>query len=275
MSLAQSRNRVGILAIAILSSCLYFEVLRLYVLPFVVVCLGVTGVREFHNLAGQKKFYFPLKTSISLTAGIILLASFVKNYYLILSLLGPIISLAVALLFIVFTRKKGTEDSLVGIGLGTLSVVYIAVPLSFSMILAREFTPFLFFGLCLVWASDSGAYFVGKKIGRTKLAPIISPKKTVEGLLGGALACLLVAGLFIYSFSEEQLPFNTLPIMVLSICISFLAPTGDLLESVLKRDSGVKDSGRGLGGHGGILDRLDSLFVCLPVYMLFVILFKI
>lgn len=275
MSLAESRNRVGLLAIAILSSCLYFPILRQYALPFVVTWLGVVGVGEFYNFANQKNYYFPSKTSKILTAFIILLASFWNDYESFLSHLTPLFAIIITILFLVFTRKKGTNDSLVGLGLALLSIVYISVPLAFSMILAREYTPFLFFGLCLVWASDSGAYFIGKKFGKHKLAPIISPKKTIEGLIGGAAACLLVALIFHFLYTKDHMPFNTIPIIVLSLCISILAPVGDLLESVLKRDSGVKDSGKGLGGHGGVLDRLDSLFICLPVYMLFVLMFKI
>ena len=105
----------------------------------------------------------------------------------------------------------------------------------------------------VTWSTDIGAYFVGRAIGRRKLAPSISPGKTVEGLVGGMAAATLVGGAWVIAMGLGQLLFVLAPIFALA------AQGGDLFESWIKRRVGVKDSGHWLPGHGGLLDRLDGL----------------
>jgi phosphatidate cytidylyltransferase len=105
----------------------------------------------------------------------------------------------------------------------------------------------------VTWSTDIGAYFVGRKFGRRKLAPSISPGKTVEGLYGGMLIAALVGGSWALAF---KLPWALLPLAPL---FALAAQAGDLFESGMKRRAGVKDSGAWLPGHGGVLDRLDGL----------------
>jgi phosphatidate cytidylyltransferase len=128
--------------------------------------------------------------------------------------------------------------------------------------------------MLVTWASDTGAYAVGRAMGRHKLIPKVSPGKTVEGAIGGILASVLVAWLFGDKVLREsaQLGFKWFPwgVVAFGIAISVAAQIGDLFESLIKREAGVKDSSRILPGHGGILDRLDSLFFVLPVSYLFV-----
>lgn len=113
-----------------------------------------------------------------------------------------------------------------------------------------------------VWFSDSGAYFVGRAFGRHKLAAQLSPNKTMEGAVGGivlAVLALLIANVFI-----KALPGPTATVLF-AVAIAVVGILGDLFESLLKRTFGVKDSGNILPGHGGILDRFDSLMLVLPV----------
>ena len=121
----------------------------------------------------------------------------------------------------------------------------------------------------ITWASDIGAYFVGRTIGRHKLIPSVSPAKTVEGAIGGLVASMLVAWAYVHFILSDSahLDFRYPPFGVLffGALISAAAQVGDLAESLLKREAGVKDSSHIIPGHGGILDRCDSLLFVLPV----------
>lgn len=126
--------------------------------------------------------------------------------------------------------------------------------------------PMLTLGLMvMVWLADSGAYFAGRQWGRNKLAPLISPGKTREGAYGGLLASLLFVAVAaaLYSHSLRW----TLACLLASLVAMLFSIAGDLLESLMKRQSGIKDSGHIIPGHGGILDRLDSLVAAAPLFL--------
>lgn len=129
----------------------------------------------------------------------------------------------------------------------------------------------LMFLLLMVWSADIGAYFVGKAFGKTKLMPNVSPGKTLEGFLGGiASACILVAiTAYILAWNQEQV----ITVLLVTVLITTVSVLGDLNESMFKRQAGVKDSGSILPGHGGILDRIDSLTATAPVFALCYVLF--
>ncbi|MDI3322961.1 phosphatidate cytidylyltransferase [Pontibacterium granulatum] len=120
--------------------------------------------------------------------------------------------------------------------------------------------------LLLVWAADVGAYFTGKSLGKNKLAPSVSPGKTREGLYGGLLSCVLV-GLG-FSFWFELDVQSLVYLVLLSVVTGMISVLGDLFESMLKRHQGMKDSSQLLPGHGGILDRMDSLTAAAPLFVL-------
>lgn len=119
---------------------------------------------------------------------------------------------------------------------------------------------FLLFIFFVILLTDIGAYFFGMKFGKHKLSPVISPKKTIEGALAGGL-CAVVTGLIIGKLIGISLYHS----LVLSIIVTVMAQLGDLSESLIKRDAGVKDSGHSLPGHGGFLDRADSYLFSVPV----------
>jgi phosphatidate cytidylyltransferase len=124
----------------------------------------------------------------------------------------------------------------------------------------------LFVALAIVWAADSGAYFAGRHYGKRKLAPRISPNKTVEGVLGG-LACGLLVALALAPFAGATLAQLPLVGLVALVAVGF-SVVGDLFESLLKRHVGAKDSGDLIPGHGGVLDRIDGVVAALPVFAL-------
>lgn len=124
----------------------------------------------------------------------------------------------------------------------------------------------------LTWASDTGAFFTGRLIGGPKLMPSVSPAKTISGAVGAIATTTVVCALFVHFLlrPQAQLAFSPVGLALFAIGISITAQVGDLAESMFKREAGVKDSGTLFPGHGGVLDRLDSLFFVLPVaYVLY------
>ena len=124
----------------------------------------------------------------------------------------------------------------------------------------------------IVAAADIAAYFTGKSLGKHKLAPQVSPAKTWEGFWGGMLASVCVALLLWYLLPPQQAHISLLAVMVVTVATAFASVIGDLTVSMVKRSSGVKDSGSILPGHGGLLDRLDSLCGAAPVFALGLVL---
>ncbi len=166
----------------------------------------------------------------------------------------------------------------------TFWVFFYTGVLPAHFILLREFLPNLIittsygnytFGEMLLWlvilgtwASDTFAYFVGVTLGKHKMCPLISPKKSWEGAVAGFIGCLITIIYLGNSFLQLQYPL----LIAIGLIIAVFAPIGDLLESVLKRKLQVKDSGNFFPGHGGVLDRLDSLIIVLPLIYYLVLL---
>ena len=123
----------------------------------------------------------------------------------------------------------------------------------------------------VIWVNDSAAYFIGTKLGKKKLCPKISPHKTWEGALGGFVFSLLttvLAGWAMNSFLTHH--FTVMQLLSLGGLISLAGQLGDLAESLFKRDAGIKDSGSLIPGHGGILDRVDSILLISPIYLILI-----
>jgi phosphatidate cytidylyltransferase len=125
--------------------------------------------------------------------------------------------------------------------------------------------------LLAIFADDTAAYFGGRALGRHKLAPAISPGKTWEGFLFGMAAAIFVVFVALYHDRDEFLSIGES--LLLGIVVALAAPVGDLFESMLKRDMGVKDSGRMLAGHGGVLDRIDAILFAFPAAYFTVVAF--
>lgn len=164
------------------------------------------------------------------------------------------------LAFVVYGLGAVRQSATTSFGVTLLGVAWVGAGIG-CLLLIRDIPDFGFWAvmavLFTVFAADTGAFFVGRAFGRRRLAPAISPRKSWEGLVGGVLAAVGTAFVILYRDSDE---FLTIPqSLALGLVIALAAVLGDLFESAIKRDLEVKDSGRVLGGHGGMLDRLDSL----------------
>ena len=128
----------------------------------------------------------------------------------------------------------------------------------------------LLYVFVLVWAADSGAYFSGRAFGKRKLAPKVSPGKSWEGVVGGLITALVLAFVFIHFFGDSLVgERNISGFVILSVATVAISVLGDLTESMFKRESGVKDSSQLIPGHGGVLDRIDSLTAAVPFFSYF------
>ncbi len=153
--------------------------------------------------------------------------------------------------------------------------LFTLIPFFWAMIVLRSVNihhdfyyggALLMFVFLLVWAADTGAYFCGKRFGKHKLAPNVSPGKTIEGFVGGAVSSMIVAfiGSILFDIPSEKMGL----FFAAALITTLVSALGDLSESIFKREANLKDSGNLLPGHGGILDRIDSLTAAVPVFAL-------
>lgn len=240
-------------------------------LRLLVLAASLAALYEFYSLFLPGREGLKLKI-LGLFCGAVVVLG--QAFSPMMSVMGVVISFWAAGLFFLFSfGKEGNE----GIRLQSytplfLGVVYVPVALHLALYMSLE-EQILIMGAAIL--TDTGGYFVGMFLGKHKVWPTVSPKKTWEGSAGGLVCCtaFCVAAGFLAAKYELALP--TLPLWVwifVGIILNFASQMGDFFESALKRTMGVKDSGTLLPGHGGVLDRIDSVLLALPAYMLIRIL---
>lgn len=174
------------------------------------------------------------------------------------------LALLSVLLFLTYTVVTKNKFTFEDVAFAIMSTLYVGIGF-FYLIETREAgIIYILYSLFIIWATDSGAYFIGRAFGKRKLWPEISPNKTVEGFFGGITCAVIVAVLFLL-FSETINDIGIVYFIIVTIILSIFGQIGDLVESAFKRYYNVKDSGNLLPGHGGILDRFDSLLFVLPL----------
>lgn len=185
----------------------------------------------------------------------------------------------IPLLVALFSKK---HDYVSVIGASWLSMIFVAMPCGIMTMFYSENIigtdngwVLLIFAFILIWVNDIFAYLTGSAIGRHKLCPRISPKKTIEGSIGGAVFTMLFA-YFINRFVLNVFFFenyiNNIEVIFLALGVVIFGTLGDLTESMMKRHAGVKDSGNIIPGHGGILDRFDATFMAMPFVFIYLLL---
>jgi len=219
------------------------------------VLAGVVGLLALHEFYAMTRPLRPIVIAGYLGLGLTLVAAQTGGYVWVAGSLFGTVGLAFLLKGFAETRQSAT----VSVGGTVLGVTWIGLGL--VALMALRALPVhgrlaAFTVLIAVWAGDTLAYLVGHWVGRHKLAPKISPGKTWEGFVGGTVATIFVAFVALYKDRDEFLSVGQA--LLLGLALAAAAPLGDLFESLVKRDMGVKDSGRLLAGHGGILDRIDA-----------------
>lgn len=171
-------------------------------------------------------------------------------------------------------RPESPQGSLTGVAVECFAVIFLGATAACLGWLRLwpgdpDGVKLLIFFLACIWVGDSGAYYVGKNFGRHKMSPRISPKKTFEGLAGGIVTTYAAAAVVALLLN---LGLTAIHVTALATILAAAAPLGDLVESLFKRDSGIKDSSNLLPGHGGFLDRTDSLFYAAPLVLGYLLL---
>jgi phosphatidate cytidylyltransferase len=248
---------------------LVYAVIR-YLPPFafsgVVVLAGALALYEFYRLCFGDRGHFWL-IGIGLTGFAALIFGTHRP-----DIIGPtLLAILVCIMSVPLLSRSPLDQSLKDGAMTLFGVLYLGFTLgALSMTrLLPEGEWLIFFLLLVTWASDTGAYYVGTLWGRHPLAPRISPKKTVEGLVGGLIGAIIVGYVARWWFLPE---LSGLDCLILAILLTVTGLWGDLTESAMKRSVGMKDSGGILPGHGGMLDRLDSLLFAAPAFYYYVTL---
>ena len=247
-------------------------------LLFAVIMFG--GLVEFYNLcrkSGYKPMYvFGILASLSIFS--CLAIPTVTNYGddLLMLMLFALLVLFIMIpaLFVCEIWRK-SETPIANVATTFMGVLYVALPMSLLMFVpsflapskSPEWNPWLLIAfMSIIWSNDVFAYLVGVTIGKHRMCERISPKKSWEGFVGGVVCAVGVAILFGYLFEANMIRWA-----IMGLIAAVTGVAGDLVESMFKREAGVKDSGKIMPGHGGFLDRFDALFISVPFVVLYLV----
>jgi len=268
--LLKHRLLTAVLGIPLLIYLIYLGSLPLFL---AVSILFFLGLREYMNIA-EKAGYSPLKLSMYIGGFLLIGETYLYN--------GMFATFAFFIVFmlLVIELVLSNKINLATIAVSFFGVIYLSL-LKYILLL-REFQDgftIILMVFVLTWAVDTGAYFSGRLFGNKKLAPSISPNKTWEGAIGGTIATMLVAVIlyltvvpsWVFTVNWVFTGSGIITAMILGLLISLAGQFGDLLASLLKRSANVKDSGNLLPGHGGVLDRFDSILFTAPVTFYFIV----
>ncbi|WP_445115986.1 phosphatidate cytidylyltransferase [Acinetobacter sp. WZC-1] len=253
----------ALILVAVVLSCMFATTSQYPMLVLMIIAAGVAGYewcklmpRHSDSINKIKAIGFGLITA---------LFSGMALHFSDLALLLWSASILTWLFSIYWVRSYPEYDGWYNVTLNMIGLVLISASVTAIFEVWNSSPWWLMYLFLLVWGADSGAYFVGRKFGKHKLAPDVSPNKSIEGLIGGvitvAVIIVIVQCVYLHLTLAQHILF-----LILSIVTVFSSVLGDLFESMVKRRAGMKDSGRILPGHGGVLDRIDSLLAAAPIF---------
>lgn len=256
----------------VISACVFVPLILIatilggWLFAALMLFVAIVGGYEFQRILAAQgvRFHFPLFCGFTL---LVFLCSLLSENYESIVLIFLFLLFALLAVLFVFGKLRPVDA-----GLSFFGAVYIGLTLSAMVVMRSQMEHgifLIFFVFIIQWLTDTGAYFVGSQFGRHKLMPKVSPKKSVEGAVGGVAVAIISA--LIFNAFTHILPWGWL--ILVAACASVLGQIGDLVESAFKRWAGIKDSGNIIPGHGGILDRFDSLLFIAPFLCYFLMIY--
>lgn len=228
--------------------------------------LAMLGVHELLQMKGLRST--TLEGVLAILAGFVLTIP-LENYLKFLPVDGNVVAYSLVVFLLLGSTVLGKNYSFEDAAYPIAASFYVGI--GFNALLDARVAGFdkVLLALFIVWATDSGAYLVGRRYGVRRLAPRVSPNKTVEGSLGGIASAVLVTFIFMLLDRNIAAPHHMFVMLLFTVFFSIAGQFGDLVESGIKRHFGVKDSGKFIPGHGGVLDRFDSMLFVFPLMHFF------
>ena len=252
------------LIIAVYEFCNLIQINNVFPIIFGIILYSTVTLISHYNTLTTDTINQTFNTDVEIAINI-------QQLNLVLLVIALVVSIKCILFLFYDSIQKISTSSKYLYLLGYIILPFVFITkISFGI---NDYNPKIIIGLfILIWTNDTFAYIVGKSIGRTKLFEKISPKKTIEGFLGGILFAILAGYLISKYYIKANPEFSDRSILIwtsIAVIVGIVGTIGDLIESKFKRIAGVKDSGNIMPGHGGILDRLDSVIFVAPIIFLF------
>ncbi|AEH45938.1 phosphatidate cytidylyltransferase [Thermodesulfatator indicus DSM 15286] len=250
-------NKSRILTAIVLLPLLVSAILKapLWFLAFLATAATLIA---WHEFTGMAKF----NTKVFILGGLALVGSFLAIYFYKVFAPGLWLGFFLILLYFLKHYKRPEDQKDFLFSLAGYAYVFLGFSHLYLVLTLPEGRFWFLVLIATIFGTDTGAYYTGRTLGKHKLSPVISPKKTWEGAIGGTLLGVILATGLNFVFGLASLAF----ILPLAFLASIVGQMGDLMESIIKRGFGVKDSGSLLPGHGGILDRVDALIFAAPLF---------
>ncbi|MCY7212124.1 phosphatidate cytidylyltransferase [Streptococcus anginosus] len=228
--------------------------------------LAMLGVHELLQMKGLRST--TLEGVLAMLAGFVLTIP-LENYLKFLPVDGNVVAYSLVVFLLLGSTVLGKNYSFEDAAYPIAASFYVGI--GFNALLDARVAGFdkVLLALFIVWATDSGAYLIGRRYGVRRLAPHVSPNKTIEGSLGGIASAVLVTFVFMLIDRNVAAPHHMFVMLLFTVFFSIAGQFGDLVESAIKRHFGVKDSGKFIPGHGGVLDRFDSMLFVFPLMHFF------